>query len=199
MTLEVVNGYSGPSHVPSPSDPPKYQEAGASSTSTTAAHPSQSGASNMQQAFSTLLLRQSSHIITQPSDSNTCTSPSTLANLSSPSSNLKRSRSTSISMATDSALPPAPPIDGEAMLEVFVHRSMKFTGAPLGDSIYGDGQRLAALGSKVVDAVYTDVYFNRKPMLRAEELKVSSGVGEHDRCLYFASHSRRSRSNCRRT
>ncbi|KAI9057724.1 hypothetical protein FKP32DRAFT_1583248 [Trametes sanguinea] len=72
-----------------------------------------------------------------------------------------------------SSLPPAPKIDGEAMLEVFVHRSMKFSGAPLNsDSPYGDGARLAALGSKVLEAVYTDVLFNQRPMLPADELRV---------------------------
>ncbi|KAI0830533.1 hypothetical protein BC628DRAFT_1312516 [Trametes gibbosa] len=74
-------------------------------------------------------------------------------------------------MASDNAFPPAPPIDGEAMLEIFVHASMKFTGAPLSDSIYGDGQRLVALGNKVGEAAYTDVYFNQRPMLKADELR----------------------------
>ncbi|OSD03297.1 hypothetical protein PYCCODRAFT_1444638 [Trametes coccinea BRFM310] len=75
-----------------------------------------------------------------------------------------------------STLPPAPKIDGEAMLEVFVHRSMKFSGAPLNsDSPYGDGARLAALGSKVLEAVYTDVLFNQRPMLPADELRKQVG------------------------
>ncbi|KAH9857962.1 hypothetical protein C2E23DRAFT_718683 [Lenzites betulinus] len=99
-------------------------------------------------------------------------------------------------MATDNAFPPAPPIDGEAMLEVFVHRSMKFTGAPLNDSIYGDGQRLAALGSKVVEAAYTDVYFNRKPMLRAEELKVSSGQLQEDVMTWVEAYKWRDKVRC---
>ena len=70
----------------------------------------------------------------------------------------------------DPDLPPAPKIDGEAMLEVFVHRSMKFSGAPLSDSPYGDGQRLAVLGDKVLEAAYTDILFNKRPMLKADEL-----------------------------
>ncbi|KAI0778403.1 hypothetical protein BD413DRAFT_466224 [Trametes elegans] len=71
----------------------------------------------------------------------------------------------------DSDLPPAPKIDGEAMLEVFVHRSMRFSGAPMSDSPYGDAQRLAALGSKALEAAYTDILFNKRPMLKADELK----------------------------
>ncbi|CDO72993.1 hypothetical protein BN946_scf185007.g47 [Trametes cinnabarina] len=71
-----------------------------------------------------------------------------------------------------SNLPPAPKIDGEAMLEVFVHRSMKFSGAPLNsDSPYGDGARLAVLGSKILEAVYTDVLFNQRPMLPADDIR----------------------------
>ncbi|KAL1951472.1 hypothetical protein VTO73DRAFT_621 [Trametes versicolor] len=104
------------------------------------------------------------------SDFGTCTSPSAPAKSHSPSPNLKRSRSASVTMDPD--LPPAPKIDGEAMLEVFVHRSMKFSGAPLnGDSPYGDGQRLQVLGDKVLEAAYTDVLFYKRPMLKADELK----------------------------
>ncbi|KAI0348806.1 hypothetical protein OH77DRAFT_1432597 [Trametes cingulata] len=73
-------------------------------------------------------------------------------------------------MASD--LPPAPKIDGEAMLEVFVHRSMKFSGVPLSsDSPYGDSARLAALGSNILEAVHMDVLFNQRPMLPAHEIK----------------------------
>ncbi|KAI8990486.1 hypothetical protein BD414DRAFT_458984 [Trametes punicea] len=72
----------------------------------------------------------------------------------------------------ESTLPQAPRIDGEAMLEVFVHRSMKFAGAPLnGDSPYGDGERLSVLGSRILEAVYTDVLFSKRPMLKANELR----------------------------
>ncbi|KAL7278113.1 hypothetical protein ACG7TL_008084 [Trametes sanguinea] len=68
---------------------------------------------------------------------------------------------------------PAPKINGEAMLEVFIHRSMKFSGAPLSsDSPHGDGAQPAALESKVLEAVYTDVLFNQRPMLLADEIRV---------------------------
>ncbi|KAJ8474516.1 hypothetical protein ONZ51_g7179 [Trametes cubensis] len=104
------------------------------------------------------------------SDSGTCTSPSAPAKSHSPSPNLKRSRSASLAMDPD--LPPAPKIDGEAMLEVFVHKSMKFPGAPLNnDSPYGDSDRLAALGHKILEAAYTDVLFSQRPMLKAEDMK----------------------------
>ncbi|OSD01139.1 hypothetical protein PYCCODRAFT_1445861 [Trametes coccinea BRFM310] len=61
------------------------------------------------------------------------------------------------------------------MLEVFVHRSMKFSGAPLiSDSPHGDGARPAALESKVLGAIYTDVLFNQRPMLLADEIRVET-------------------------
>ncbi|KAI0639629.1 hypothetical protein C8Q77DRAFT_1152594 [Trametes polyzona] len=104
-----------------------------------------------------------------PPDSSTCTSPSAPTQSYSPAPSLKRARSTSVAMDPD--LPPAPKIDGEAMLEVFVHRTMKFSGAPLSDSPYGDGQRLACLGHKMLEAAYTDVLFNKRPMLKADELR----------------------------
>ncbi|TBU63727.1 hypothetical protein BD310DRAFT_973340 [Dichomitus squalens] len=72
-----------------------------------------------------------------------------------------------------SELAPAPQIDGEAMLEIFVHRSIKFTGMPLNpDSPYGDGRRLASIGGKALEAAYTLIFFNKRPMLTAEALEL---------------------------
>lgn len=102
----------------------------------------------------------------------------------------------------DPHLPPAPKIDGEAMLEVFVHRSMKFSGAPLnGDSPYGDGQRLQVLGDKVLEAAYTDVLFYKRPMLKADELKVccATRYASSDTCSLHAPRSNRSKLSYRRT
>ncbi|TFK90780.1 hypothetical protein K466DRAFT_596634 [Polyporus arcularius HHB13444] len=72
----------------------------------------------------------------------------------------------------DSELPPAPLIDGEAMLEIFVHKSIKFPGMPMNlDSPYGDGVRLATVGSKMLEAAYADILFQKRPMLKAEEIE----------------------------
>ncbi|RPD57039.1 hypothetical protein L227DRAFT_507228 [Lentinus tigrinus ALCF2SS1-6] len=72
----------------------------------------------------------------------------------------------------DSEFPPAPQIDGEAMLEIFVHHSIKFAGMPMNpDSPYGDGVRLAAVGGKMLEAVYMDILFQKRPMLKAEEME----------------------------
>ncbi len=73
----------------------------------------------------------------------------------------------------DPDLPPAPQIDGEAMLEIFVHSSIRFTGMPLNsDSPYGDGKRLAILGNKALDAAYAHILFDRRPMVPADTLDV---------------------------
>ena len=99
----------------------------------------------------------------------------------------------------DPDLPPAPKIDGEAMLEVFVHKSMKFPGAPLNnDSPYGDSDRLAALGHKILEAAYTDVLFSQRPMLKAEDMKVSHIlVSDHYSYSLRLLRSNRSRRSCR--
>lgn len=70
-------------------------------------------------------------------------------------------------------LPPAPTIDGEAMLEIFVHPSLRFPGIPFNNqSPFGDGKRLRAIGNKMLVAAYASVLFEQKPMLTAEELEV---------------------------
>ncbi|KAI0695780.1 hypothetical protein C8T65DRAFT_664784 [Cerioporus squamosus] len=65
----------------------------------------------------------------------------------------------------DRNLPPARQIDGEAMLEVFVHKPTNH------DSPYGDGIRLATVGSKMLEAADAYILFQRRPMLRAEEIE----------------------------
>lgn len=75
----------------------------------------------------------------------------------------------------DPDLPPAPQIDGEAMLEIFVHSSIRFTGIPLNsDSLYADGKRLSILGGKALEAAYTHVLFDQRPMMPADTLEVWS-------------------------
>lgn len=104
-----------------------------------------------------------------PLDSGTC--PASL----SPPPTLKRSRSPSIALSDNmsSDLPPAPQIDGEAMLEIFVHESIRFSGIPMNaESPYGDGKRLRTLGHAMLDAAYSSILFSERPMLSAEELQV---------------------------
>ncbi|PIL23398.1 hypothetical protein GSI_14709 [Ganoderma sinense ZZ0214-1] len=67
------------------------------------------------------------------------------------------------------------------MLEIFVHRSLRFPGAPLNtQSAYGDADRLAAIGSKVLEATYASVLFNQRPYLSATDLRTEfTKLGEH--------------------
>ena len=76
-------------------------------------------------------------------------------------------------MTMDPDLPPAPQIDGEAMLEIFVHRNLRPAGLSLNpDSPYNDGGRLATLGGKTLEAVYIYLLFRKHPPLTAEALDV---------------------------
>ena len=73
----------------------------------------------------------------------------------------------------ESGLPPAPKIDGEAMLEIFVHRSLCVSGTPMNtDSLYGDGRKLRMIGHHILNAAYSILMFDKKPMLTAAEMLV---------------------------
>ncbi len=102
-------------------------------------------------------------------------STSTAKSLSPTTATLKRSRSTSSTTPTmDPGCPSAPHIDGEAMLEIFVHSSINITGKPMNsESVYADGPRLATIGRAMLEASYAAILFNKRPMLTAEELEVS--------------------------
>ncbi|KAI1794393.1 hypothetical protein LXA43DRAFT_138188 [Ganoderma leucocontextum] len=92
-------------------------------------------------------------------------------------------------MASPPPPPPAPHIHGETMLEIFVHRSLRFPGVPLNtQTTYGDGDRLATIGNKILEAAYAYVLFNQRPPLNAVTLaaesrklgeKVGRWVGEY--------------------
>ncbi len=69
----------------------------------------------------------------------------------------------------DPDFPSAPRIDGEAMLTIFVHQSIKMYS----EYLYADGSRLATLGNAILEASYMAILFNKQPMLTAEELEVS--------------------------
>ncbi|EJF59476.1 hypothetical protein DICSQDRAFT_172070 [Dichomitus squalens LYAD-421 SS1] len=75
-------------------------------------------------------------------------------------------------MAAESLLPPAPQIDGEAMLQIFVHSSVRFHDAPLdANTPYGDGKRLAFIGGRALEAAYALISSNKHPLPTAEALE----------------------------
>ncbi|KAH9942924.1 ribonuclease III domain-containing protein [Amylocystis lapponica] len=60
---------------------------------------------------------------------------------------------------------------GEIILEVFTHKSLRFPGAPINeDSDYGDNERLAILGQKVLETAITFTFFSKRPMISAEAI-----------------------------
>ncbi|KAF9015662.1 ribonuclease III domain-containing protein [Cyathus striatus] len=66
-------------------------------------------------------------------------------------------------------LPPLPRIEGntDLLLDVFTHKSLRFDGAPLNDD-YGDTERLAEMGAKVVELAVTFHFYSIKPHLTAD-------------------------------
>ena len=76
-------------------------------------------------------------------------------------------------MTTQPPLPAAPQIPGETMLEIFVHRSLRFPGASMNmHTAYGDADRLTAVGGKVLEAAYAYALFHQRPPLDATVLEV---------------------------
>lgn len=70
-------------------------------------------------------------------------------------------------------LPAAPKLRGDIILEVFTHKSLRFPGAPINeDSEFGDNERLSILGEKVLQLAVTFALFNKRPMLKAEDIEV---------------------------
>ena len=70
-------------------------------------------------------------------------------------------------------LPPLPKIDGDVdlLLDVYTHKSLRFGGAPMNDE-YGDTERLAELGDKVLKLAVAFHFYSKKPMLSAEDIAV---------------------------
>lgn len=83
-------------------------------------------------------------------------------------------------MASD-ILPPLPPLDGDLLLEVYTHSSLYYEGRPIVEE-YGDSERLAVLGSEVLNLAIAQRLFNKRPMMTAAEAKVST-VNHSDRYL----------------
>ncbi|KZT02407.1 ribonuclease III [Laetiporus sulphureus 93-53] len=94
---------------------------------------------------------------------------SSIARTGSQAPNLKRPRPSSTNM---DAPPPAPKLRGDIILEVFTHKSLRFPGAPTNEeSEYGDNERLSVLGEKVLETAVTFTLFNKKPMIKAQEIE----------------------------
>ncbi|KAI0307675.1 hypothetical protein B0F90DRAFT_1621845 [Multifurca ochricompacta] len=78
-------------------------------------------------------------------------------------------------------LPPLPPVQSDAALAIFVHRSFKPSGS---NDRFGDSERLALLGQRVLCMVVAEIFFEKRPMLEAndleEELKNTLSDGSYD-------------------
>jgi hypothetical protein len=72
-----------------------------------------------------------------------------------------------------SDLPPLPRIEGDVdlMLDVYTHSSLRFGGAPMNDD-YGDTERLAELGAKVLELTVTNQLFLQRPFLHSRDIQV---------------------------
>jgi len=110
---------------------------------------------------------------------NTCRSMSRYAS-SSYKENPLRSHSPTIALlilTTMSNLPPLPKIEGDVdlMLEVFTHSSLRFGSATMIED-YGDIERLAELGAKVLELTVTNQLYLRRPFLDSKDIQVSLSV-----------------------
>lgn len=75
-------------------------------------------------------------------------------------------------MDSSITVPQLPKISGDLMLEVFTHKSLRFNGAPANEE-FGDNERIAELGSRVLETAVTYALFRKKePMLSANEIQV---------------------------
>ena len=66
--------------------------------------------------------------------------------------------------------PPLPPVQSDTTLAIFVHSSLR---SSVQNDRFGDAERLACLGQKVLHMVITETLFEKRPMLGAVELIVS--------------------------
>ncbi|KAG6889997.1 hypothetical protein C0995_012957 [Termitomyces sp. Mi166 len=81
-------------------------------------------------------------------------------------------------------LPPIPKIEGDVdlLLDVFTHRSLRFGQSAAMNNDYGDTDRLAELGHRILDLTVTFHYFSKRPMLSAAEVtRLSKEALSHDK------------------
>lgn len=69
--------------------------------------------------------------------------------------------------------PPLPPIQSDAALAIFVHRSLR---PSVPNDNFGDCERLAFLGERVLRMVVAEIVFEKRPMVEARDLQVCAGV-----------------------
>lgn len=67
---------------------------------------------------------------------------------------------------------PLPPIDGERMLQVYTHKSLRMPGAREGEDT--DNERLSALGERVLEMAVLDALMGERPALSVDVLEVSA-------------------------
>lgn len=72
-------------------------------------------------------------------------------------------------------LPPLPQLEGSLLLDVFTHNSLHYDGKTSNED-FGDNNRLADLGTQVLNLVVTQRLFFKKPMLTATEIVVSDAA-----------------------
>jgi len=74
--------------------------------------------------------------------------------------------------------PPLPPVQSDSALAIFQHSSVK---SSVQNERFGDAERLAFLGEKVLHMVIAEIQFEKKPMLTAVDLFV--------RAVYLSMHT----------
>lgn len=78
---------------------------------------------------------------------------------------------------TETRMPPSlPPVQSDTALAIFVHSSLK---SLVQNERFGDADRLACLGQKVLHMAIAETLFEKRPMLDATDLIVSSPCTVH--------------------
>lgn len=73
------------------------------------------------------------------------------------------------------AHPAIPQLSGDLILDVFTHKSLRYSGVPASaDTEFGDNERLAVLGTQLLATAVTLTLFHKRPMLSADDIHVSS-------------------------
>jgi dsRNA-specific ribonuclease len=72
--------------------------------------------------------------------------------------------------------PPLPVVQSDTALAIFVHASLK---SSVQSDRFGDAERLAFLGQKVLHMVIAETLFEKRPMMTAVDLIVSAPCTVH--------------------
>jgi hypothetical protein len=77
------------------------------------------------------------------------------------------------------AIPQLPAIDDfDLLFEVYTHKTLK-TLSPSEPREWCDTERLAELGAQVLNNAVTVHFFSKRPLVRAEEMRVRFAVLDH--------------------